>query len=117
MVIRLGKKRGKHEEKAINLEDGDLFGLILRMLGGSWIEVYCSDETVRKVRIPRSKRRVRVRENDIIIIRPWYGIDESRADLKDKLTPRHIKNLLQTKHREAILKVLTDELKELYGIE
>jgi len=116
-VSKLSKKRKKHEEKTITLEDGDLFGLILRMLGGSWIEVYCSDEKVRKVRIPRSKRRVRVKENDVIIVRPWYGIDENRADLKDKLTPRHIKNLLQTEHRDAILKVLTDELKELYGIE
>jgi len=111
------KRRRKHEEKEVNIEDGDLFGLILRLLGGSWIEVYCSDNKVRKVRIPRSKRSVRVRENDIIIIRPWYGIDEDRADLKDKLTPRNIRNLLQTEHREAIIKILTDELKEIYGIE
>lgn len=111
------KKRRKHEEKEIKIEEGDLFGLILRMLGGSWIEVYCSDEQIRKVRIPRSKRYVRVKENDVIIIRPWYGIDESRADLKDKLMPRDIKALLQTEHAESIKKILTEELKELYGIE
>lgn len=111
------KKKRKKEEKTVDIADGDLFGLVLRLLGGSWIEVYCSDDQVRKVRIPRSKRSVRVHENDIIVIRPWYGIDESRADLKDKLTPRNIRDLLQTKHREAILKILTDELKDLYGIE
>ncbi len=111
------KKKKKQVEKDIKIENGDLFGLVLRLLGGSWIEVYCSDDIVRKVRIPRSKRSVRVKDNDIIIIRPWYGIDESRADLKDKLSPRHIKNLLQTKHRDAIIKILTDELKEIYGIE
>ncbi|MEX0568051.1 MAG: hypothetical protein Q6363_002695 [Candidatus Njordarchaeota archaeon] len=111
------KRRKKQEEKEIKIEEGDLFGLILRMLGGSWIEVYCSDEQIRKVRIPRSKRYIRVRENDVIIIRPWYGIDESRADLKDKLMPRDIRSLLQTEHAESLKKILTEELKEIYGIE
>ena len=105
------------DEKVVKIEEGDLVGLILRLLGGSWLEVYCSDEQIRKVRIPRSKRYIRVRENDVIVIRPWYGIDETRADLKDKLFPRDIKNLLQTEHGEKIRKVLTEELKETYNIE
>jgi len=113
----LPKKRKKAEEKTVRIDDGDLFGLVLRLLGGSWIEVYCSDDIVRKVRIPRSKRSVRVRENDIIVVRPWYGIDESRADLKDRLLPRHIRMLLQSEHKDSILKVMTDELKELYEVE
>ena len=106
------KRRG--EEKVIKPEPGDLFGLILRRLGGSWLEVLCSDGVVRKVRIPRSKRSCKVYENDIILIRPWYGIDESKADLKDKLRPRDIKHLLQTEHSEELLKILPDELKEIY---
>jgi len=116
-VMILGKKKAKAEEKFVTLQEGDLVGLLLRMLGGDWIEVYCSDGLIRKVRIPRSKRSIRVRPNDIIIIRPWYGIDETRADMVNKLTSRDIKHLLKTEHADKIKKVLTEELKELYGIE
>lgn len=116
-VSNVGKKKAKTEEKFVTLREGDLAGLLLRMLGGDWIEVYCSDGLIRKVRIPRSKRYIRVRPNDIIIVRPWYGIDESRADMVNKLTPRDIKHLLKTEHADKIKKVLTEELKELYGIE
>jgi len=112
------KKKGiGAEEKVVKLNEGDLLGLILRLLGGSWLEVYCSDEQIRKVRIPRSKRYIRVRVNDIIVIRPWYGIDESRADMITKLTPRDIKNMLQTEYADMLKKVLTEELKEYYGVE
>ncbi len=116
-MTRLPKKRKRGEDKLPEIQEGDLFGLILRLLGGSWIDVFCSDGVIRRVRIPRSKRSIRVRENDIIIVRPWYGIDENRADMKDKLSPRDVKMLLQSQHGDALRKILTDELKEIYGIE
>lgn len=110
-------KKKKTEEKFVTLDEGDLVGLIIRMLGGDWIEVFCEDEVVRKVRIPKSKRSIRVGPNDLIVIRPWYGIDESRGDMITKLTPRDLRHLLRTERGEGIKKILTEEQKELYGIE
>lgn len=110
-------KKKKAEEKITTLEEGDLVGLVLRMMGGDWIEVFCDDEVVRKVRIPKSKRSIRIKPNDLIVIRPWYGIDETRGDMITKLTPRDLKHLLKTERGENIKKILTEEQKEFYGIE
>ena len=54
------------------------FGVLDQRLGGSRARVRCLDGKTRICRIPgRLKRRLWVREGDIIIIEPWeFGGDE-----------------------------------------
>ena len=54
------------------------FGVLDQRLGGSRTRVRCLDGKTRICRIPgRLKRRLWVREGDIVIVEPWeYGGDE-----------------------------------------
>jgi len=56
----------------------DVLGVLDRRLGGSRSEVRCLDGKTRICRIPgRLKRRLWVREGDIVMVEPWeYGGDE-----------------------------------------
>ncbi len=55
-----------------------VFGILEQRLGASRTRVRCLDNKTRICRIPgRLKRRLWVREGDIIIIEPWeYGGDK-----------------------------------------
>jgi|TARA_Y100000031_G_C7984924_1_gene276465 translation initiation factor 1A len=56
----------------------EVFGILERRLGGSRNDVKCLDGKSRICRIPgRLKRRLWVRQGDIVIVEPWeYGGDK-----------------------------------------
>ena len=63
------------------------FGIVQRRLGGSRMEVRCFDGKTRVCRIPgRLKRRLWVREGDLIIIEPWEYSGDSKGDVLYKYT-------------------------------
>lgn len=64
-----------------------VLGILGQRLGASRVRVRCLDGKTRICRIPgRLKRRLWVRENDIIIIEPWeFGGDE-KGDVLYKYT-------------------------------
>lgn len=64
-----------------------VLGILEQRLGGSRMRVRCLDGKTRICRIPgRLKRRLWVRENDIVIVEPWeFGGDE-KGDLIYKYT-------------------------------
>ncbi len=100
--------------KVVLPEEGDLFGFVIRRLGGLWLEVQCSDGEIRKVRIPGKLKRVRIFDGDLVLCRPWYGIREDRADVKHKYFPNEIRLLMRTEYRKEIEKVLPPEILEEY---
>jgi len=103
------------ESKITLPSEGDLFGLVLRRLGGSWLEVSCSDGKIRKVRIPGKMKRTRIYEGDILLIRPWYGIQEdTRADVVYKYGKSEIKWLLRSKYADELKKMVPEEILEEY---
>jgi translation initiation factor 1A len=66
-VVRVKLPRGK-----------ETLGLLDRRLGGSRCEVRCLDGKTRICRIPgRLKRKLWVREGDLVLVEPWeFGGDE-----------------------------------------
>ena len=56
----------------------EVMGVVQQRLGGSRMRVLCFDSKNRICRIPgRLRRRLWVRDNDIVIIEPWeFGGDE-----------------------------------------
>tara|TARA_Y100000310_G_scaffold345846_1_gene471166 strand:+ start:55495 stop:55839 length:345 start_codon:yes stop_codon:yes gene_type:complete len=70
------------------------FGILEQRLGGSRMRVRCLDGKTRICRIPgRLKRRLWVREGDIVIVEPWeYGGDE-KGDLVFKYTKTQVNYL------------------------
>ena len=81
----MGKRQVKNESalKEIRLpEEGELFGRVLKMMGGENVMIKCDDNVTRRGRIRgKLKRRVWIRDNDIVIIAPWDFDKEGRGDI------------------------------------
>lgn len=64
-----------------------VFGILELRVGGSRMKVRCLDGKTRICRIPgRLKRRLWVREGDIVIVEPWEYSGEEKGDIIYKYT-------------------------------
>lgn len=61
---------------------GEIFGIIISMLGASKVTVECEDGKTRVGRI-RGKIRKRkwVRPGDLVLLKPWIVQSDERADI------------------------------------
>ncbi|MCD6549120.1 translation initiation factor eIF-1A [Candidatus Micrarchaeota archaeon] len=75
----------KKEEPVIRVRkprEGELFGIVINMLGGGRALIMCEDDRERIGRIPGSmKRFIWVRAGDIVLVKPWEIEGERRCDI------------------------------------
>lgn len=82
-----GKKpdsQGQSEFVRIRLpKEGEVLGVVTQILGADRIKVRCTDGLSRVIRIPgKHRKRLWCRQNDVVSIMPWYGLqEETRGDL------------------------------------
>ena len=92
----MGKRKVLNEAdlKKLTLpEEGELIGRVLKMSGGAHLIVQCTDGKTRMARIRgKMKRRMWVRENDIVMIAPWDFKDD-RADVVWRYTVSQVEYL------------------------
>ena len=70
------------------------FGIVEQRLGGSRMTVRCLDGKVRICRIPgRLKRRLWVREGDLVIAEPWELGGDTKGDILFKYRPAQVQFL------------------------
>jgi translation initiation factor 1A len=111
----MGKKERDEEERMqaeqeelrrIKLPRGtQVIGVLDRRLGGSRAFVRCMDGKTRNCRIPgRLKRRLWVREGDIVLIEPW----ELDADDKGDIIFKYTKSQVQLLRKRGFLKSLDE---------
>ncbi|MBR9679205.1 MAG: translation initiation factor eIF-1A [Nanoarchaeota archaeon] len=63
-------------------KNGEMLGFVERLLGAARMYVRCEDGKVRLCRVPGGKRRyVWVRENDLVIVKPWELEGDSKGDV------------------------------------
>ena len=68
-------------------DEGELFGRVLKILGSEYVMVKCTDGLTRRGRIRgKLKRRVWIRDNDIVIIAPWDFRGEEMCDIVWRFT-------------------------------
>ena len=61
---------------------GEMLGYVERLLGAARMYVRCEDGKVRLCRVPGGKRRyVWVRENDLVIVKPWELEGDEKGDV------------------------------------
>ncbi|OGM02947.1 translation initiation factor eIF-1A [Candidatus Woesearchaeota archaeon RBG_13_36_6] len=110
------KKKAKEEEERIQEEirrvrlpkGNQTFGIVEQRLGGSRMKVICLDGKTRVCRIPgRLKRRLWVREGDILLVEPWEFTGDEKGDIIFKYRHSQIDFL---KHKGYLKKL--DELEE-----
>ena len=82
----------QQEISRIKLPRGrEVFGVLEQRLGASRMRVRCLDGKTRICRIPgRLKRRLWVREGDILVVEPWEFGGEEKGDVVYKYTPTQI---------------------------
>ena len=84
MLIPVGAVISGDEEARLRLpreKDGEMFALATQRMGGDQIKALCADGQERSVRIPgKMRKRVWVREGDVIIIKLW-DFQPSKADV------------------------------------
>lgn len=86
----------------------EVFGILEQRLGGSRNKVRCLDGKTRVCRIPgRMKRRLWVREGDLLLIEPWEHSGNEKGDIIYKYKPTQVAHLRKT----GVLKSL-DEFEE-----
>ena len=65
-----------------------VFGVLEQRLGASRLRVRCLDGKTRVCRIPgRLKRKLWVREGDIVVVEPWEFTGDEKGDVIYKYTP------------------------------
>jgi translation initiation factor 1A len=82
----LGKKKVLSEGELANgmtyPSANDVLGIAVKLLGFDRVLVKCQDGRERLVRIRgKMKRRVWVRENDVVLVSPWDFQSDKRGDL------------------------------------
>jgi len=83
----------------------ETLGVLEQRLGGSRTRVRCFDGNVRICRVPgRLKKKLWLREGDIVLIEPWELSSKEKGDIIFKYTPNQVDFL----RRKGFLK----ELKE-----
>ncbi|MBT3866043.1 translation initiation factor eIF-1A [Candidatus Woesearchaeota archaeon] len=93
-VLRVRTPRGR-----------EVMGTIDQRLGGSKMRVKCLDGKTRLCRVPgRMKRRLWVREGDVVIVEPWELGGDERGDLVYKYRP----NQVQWLKKRGILKQIEE---------
>tara|TARA_B100000749_G_C18410227_1_gene458738 strand:+ start:1133 stop:1393 length:261 start_codon:yes stop_codon:yes gene_type:complete len=76
-------------------QEGEMLGRVIKLTGGDHILVKCSDGETRLCRIRgKMKRRMWIREADIVLIAPWDFKDD-RADILWRYIKAHAE-LLET---------------------
>ena len=100
----MGKRQVKNESalREIRLpvtDEGELFGRVLKMMGGENVMVKCTDDVTRRGRIRgKLKRRVWIRDNDIVIIAPWDFGGGDRGRILWRFTLPQVDWLKQNNH-------------------
>ena len=102
VTYNMGKRQVKNESalKEIRIpEEGEMFGRVLKMLGGENVIIKCTDGLTRRGRIRgKLKRRVWIRDNDIVIIAPWDFKEKERGDIVWRFTLPQVDWLKQNGH-------------------
>ena len=85
MEVPLGKKKIISEEEIKDMVlpvANDVLGIAVKMLGFDRFRVRCQDGHERLCRIRgKMKRRVWIREGDVVLVSPWDFQSEKRGDI------------------------------------
>ena len=82
---RFNKKRGAPEgEFRVRLpreSEGEILGRVQALHGGKRMSVKCADQRIRMCRVPGKLKRIWVRNEDYVIIKPWVVEGEKKGDI------------------------------------
>ncbi|MBN2457877.1 translation initiation factor eIF-1A [Candidatus Woesearchaeota archaeon] len=94
----------QEEIRRVKLPRGNqTLGVLMQRLGGSRTSIRCLDGKTRVCRIPgRLRRRLWVREGDIVLVEPWEFGGDTKGDLIFKYRPTQVKWLRDKGHLKKL---------------
>ncbi len=91
------KKKSEEEEyqeqiRRVKLPRGNqTIGILEQRLGASRLRVRCLDGKTRVCRVPgRLKRKLWLRENDVVLVEPWEFSGDEKGDVIFKYRPQQV---------------------------
>ncbi len=98
----VGKRKVLNESalKEIRLpEEEEMLGRVIKLLGSDQVLVKCTDGITRRGRIRgKLKRRIWIRDNDIVVIAPWDFKETERGDIVWRFTLPQVDWLKNNNH-------------------
>ncbi|MFQ6136835.1 MAG: translation initiation factor eIF-1A [Candidatus Hydrothermarchaeales archaeon] len=77
-------------------KNNEVFGTVEQMLGASKMLVRCKDDKVRIARIPgKMKRKIWIREGDVVIVQPWPVQGDEKGDVIWRFTKPQVNRLIR----------------------
>lgn len=68
--------------------EGEIFGMVIGVMGGSRMRISCKDGKERMCRIPgRMKNTIYVKEGDVVLIKPWVIEGDKKGDIVWRYKP------------------------------
>ena len=84
-------------------KEGQTLGILDQRLGGSRMRVRCLDGKTRVCRVPgRIKKRLWVREGDVLLIEPWELDGDKKGDVLLKYHPNQVSWLRRNGHLQGL---------------
>jgi translation initiation factor 1A len=78
------KKKASLEDEIKKIRvprQGEVLGVVEQRLGFNKMYVRCMDKKIRVGRVPGRKRRLWVREGDLVLLQPWSVQGDIKADI------------------------------------
>ncbi|MFH1821666.1 MAG: translation initiation factor eIF-1A [Methanobacteriota archaeon] len=73
---------------------GEVLGVVEQMYGFDRLRVRCKDGFIRNCRIPgKIRKRLWVREGDVVIVRPWSVQSKEKGDIRHRYTAAQLGSL------------------------
>ncbi len=104
------KKHNKNQEQQVfrvRLPKGrEVLGILERRLGANHMLIKCLDGKTRTCRVPgRLRRRLWLREGNVVLVEPWELGGETKGDIVWKYNPAEVDWL----KKKGFLKTLEEE--------
>ncbi len=81
----------------------EVLGIVERRLGAARMRIRCMDKKTRMCRIPGARRRhLWVRENNIVLVKPWDLQGDEKGDVIYKYSRSHVDWLRKNNHLSAL---------------
>ncbi|MDG6928780.1 MAG: translation initiation factor eIF-1A [Nitrososphaerota archaeon] len=98
----MGKRKVLSEEALKELvlpEKGEMLGRVVKLMGSDHIMVQCADGVARLGRIRgKLKRRIWIREGDVVLVAPWDFKTNERCDILWRYTVGQVDYLRDKGH-------------------
>ncbi|MDR2873165.1 MAG: translation initiation factor eIF-1A [Methanobrevibacter sp.] len=77
------RNQGTQEFKRVRTpRKGEIPGIVEQIMGHGKLKVRCADKKIRMGRIPgKMKKRIWIREGDIILVKPWPFQSDEKSDV------------------------------------